>query len=163
MKSNHHRHSFPSARATPAPASRSTPATRRRVAVLEDRLLDCGGSEDYVAVIRALVRTRDPEAIRVLASLLDSTGPIAQEAIAGLLTFGERVVPAMRQCIDSLDYDMIRHGHFVLASLGDQASKEWLRHDNTERIEALFERLGWHDIEWDTPVGNETDAAPRVA
>jgi hypothetical protein len=41
--------------------------------------------------------------------------------MAGLLTFGEAVVPAMRECIDSLDYDMIRHGHEVLARLGERA------------------------------------------
>lgn len=41
-----------------------------------ERLLDrCVGSEEYVAVIRALVATRDVAAVDVLASLLDSTGP----------------------------------------------------------------------------------------
>jgi hypothetical protein len=137
------------------------------VAALEDRLLDCGGSEDYVAVIRALVATRDPAAIRVLASLLDSTGPIAQQAIAGLLTFGEAVIPAMRECVDSLDYDMIRHGHFVLATLGDEASRQWLHDDDVERVEAYLERMGFSefsdDVDSDDPIANETDEPTEVA
>src|SRR3974390_3006593 len=85
-----------------------------KVAVLTRRLRRCVGSDDYVAVLRALVATPAPAAIPVLASLLDSTGPIAEHSIAGLLTFREPAVPAMRECVDSLDYDMIRHGHRVL-------------------------------------------------
>ena len=103
----------------------------------------CIGSEDYGTVIRALVATGDPAAIRVLASLLDSVGAIAEEAIAGLLTFGDAAIPAMRECTDSLDYDMIRHGHQVLATLGDAASVQWLRDDLAERIAAYRERLGF--------------------
>jgi hypothetical protein len=97
------------------------------VTALEDRLQDCVGSKGYVTVIRALVATGDPAAIRVLASLLDSVGPIAEEAIAGLLRFGDPVIPAMRECVDSSDCDMIQHGHHVLAALGDEGSKQWLR------------------------------------
>ncbi len=133
------------------------------VAALEDRLLGCRGSEDYVAVIRALVATREPAAIRVLGSLLDSLGPIADESIAGLLTFGEAVIPAMRECVDSLDYDMIRHGHRVLAALGDAASKRWLREDEAERIDAYLERMGFSDLECDAPIANETDGSSEVA
>jgi hypothetical protein len=117
------------------------------VGALEDRLQDCVGSEDYVAVIRALVATRDPEAIGVLASMLDSVGPIAEECIAGLLAFGEAAVPAMRECVDSLDYDMIRHGHCVLAQLGDEASQQWLRDDVRERIAAYLDRKGLSPFE----------------
>jgi hypothetical protein len=156
-----------------------TASTGSSVAALEDRLLDCIGSEDYVAVIRALVATRDPAAIPVLASLLDSIGPIAEESMAGLLTFGEAVVPAMRECVDSLDYDMIRHGHHVLAALGDAASKQWLRDDRAERIAAYRERVGIPNLAQDAPTGrlagstparspfesvaNETDPPSRVA
>jgi hypothetical protein len=115
------------------------------VAALERRLDRCIGSEDYVVVIRALVATGKPAAIRVLASLLDSTGPIAEESIAGLVTLGEtfgQVVPAMRECTDSEDYEMIRHGHRVLKALGYEESAEWLRHDDQERIAAYLERKG---------------------
>jgi hypothetical protein len=133
------------------------------ISSLEDRLLDCIGSEDYVAVIRALVATRDPAAIRVLASLLDSVGPIAEEAIAGLLTFGDAVIPAMRECTDSLDYDMIRHGHQVLATLGDTASVQWLRDDRAECIAAYRERLGFPFILLEIFGANETDEPTQVA
>jgi hypothetical protein len=138
-------------------------ASASAVSSLEDRLPGCIGSEDYVAVIRALVATGDPAAIRVLASLLDSVGPIAEEAIAGLLTFGDAVIPAMRECTDSLDYDMIRHGHQVLATLGDTTSAQWLRDDLAERIAAYRERLGFPFILLDVFGANETDKPSRVA
>jgi len=133
------------------------------VAALEGRLQDCIGSEDYVVVIRALVATGDPAAVRVLASLLDSTGPIAEESIAGLVTFGEAAIPAMRECVDSLDYEMIRHGHRVLAALGDDASKQWLREDDDERIAAYLERKGFSDVAWEALNANETDEPNEVA
>jgi len=144
-------------------SNQDSPNLSAPISSLEDRLLDCVGSEDYVAVIRALVATRDPAAIRVLASLLDSVGPIAKEAIAGLLTFGDAVIPAMRECADSLDYDMIRHGHEVLAELGDEASKQWLKDDLAERIAAYRERLGFPSVLLDIFVANETDEPTEVA
>ncbi len=123
------------------------------VATLERRLDDCVGSEDYVAVIRALVATGKRAAIRVLASLLDSTGPIAEESIAGLVTLGatfEAVETAMRECVESDDYEMIRHGHRVLAQLGHEESAQWLRDDDEERIGAYLESKGIteQEAEW---------------
>jgi len=144
-------------------SSNQDPPNVASVSSLEDCLLDCVGSEDYVAVIRALIATRDPAAIRVLASLLDSVGPIAEHAIAGLLTFGDAAIPAMRECIDSLDYDMIRHGHQVLSMLGDAASMQWLRDDRAERIAAYRERLRFPCVAWDAVIANETDKPTRVA
>lgn len=134
-----------------------------QVAELADSMLDCDGSDDYVAVIRALVATRDPAAVDVLASLLDSTGPIAEESIAGLLMFGEAAVRAMRKCIDSLDYDMIRHGHRVLAELGDEASLQWLGDDDRERVAAYLERKGFVDLDWEGPIANETAEGKEIA
>ena len=135
------------------------------VATLESQLLDCRFSDDYVEVIHALVATGDRAAIRVLASLLDSTGPIAEESIAGLITFGEAAIPAMRECTDSLDYEMIRHGHRVLAELGDEASKQWLRDDDAERILAYLERKGFSELAaWIFLLSaNETDEPNEVA
>jgi HEAT repeat protein len=133
------------------------------VANLERRLQNCRFSDDYVVVIRALVATGDRAAIRVLASLLDSTGPIAEESIAGLLAFGEAAIPAMRECVDSLDYEMIRHGHRVLAGLGDEASRQWLRDDDAERIAAYLERKGFSDLECGDRIANETDEAKGAA
>jgi HEAT repeat protein len=115
------------------------------VAALKHQLRSCRFSDDYVVVIRALVATRDPAAIRVLASLLDSTGPIAEESIAGLVTFGEAAIPAMRECVESLDYEMIRHAHRVLEALGDEDSETWICEDDEERIAAYMERKGFDD------------------
>jgi hypothetical protein len=138
-------------------------ASASLVSLLEDRLLDCVGSEDYVAVIRALAATRDPTAIHVLASLLDSVGPIAQEAIVSLLTFGDAVIPAMRGCVDSLDYDMIRHGHEVLAALGDAVSQRWLRDDLAERIAVYCEHRGISLLLAEIVIANDTDEPSEVA
>jgi hypothetical protein len=131
------------------------------VARLERRLDDCIGSEDYVVVIRALVATRKPAAVRVLASLLDSTGPIAEESIAGLVHLGEtlaNVVPAMQACTDSDDYETIRHAHRVLAALGHGSSQAWIDADDRERIEAYLERKGLTSVELAERIaGNETE------
>ncbi len=139
-------------------------ASPSSVSSLENRLPHCVGSDDYVTVIRALVATGDPAAIRVLASLLDSVGAIAEEAIAGLLTFGDAAIPAMRECTDSLDYDMIRHGHRVLAALGDAASVQWLQDDLADRIAAYRERrLGFPYVALFAEIANEIDKPARVA
>jgi hypothetical protein len=144
-------------------SSRFARSAAGTVAALRDRLDDCDGSEDYVAVIRALAATRDPAAIDVLASLLDSTGPIAEQSIVSLLTFGEAAVPAMRKCVDSLDYEMIHHGHRVLAALGNEASAEWLVEDGADRDIAYLESQGvdpeaWCDFVLETleRIANET-------
>ena len=134
------------------------------VATLKRRLRDCMSSDDYVEVIHALVATGDRAAIRVLASLLDSTGPIAEESIAGLITFGEAAIPAMRKCVDSLDYEMIRHGHRVPAALGDEVSKQWLRDDDVERMHAYLDRKGFGELAgWLFLIANETEEPNEVA
>jgi len=139
--------------------------SRSTVATLKRRLRDCISSDDYVEVIHALVATGDRAAIRVLASLLDSSGPIGEESIAGLITFGEAAIPAMRECVESLDYEMIRHGHRVLAALGDETSKQWLRDDDAERILAYLERKGFSELAaWIFLLSaNETDEPNEVA
>ena len=109
---------------------------------LTDRLADCRRSADYVDTIRALAAIRDPRAIDVLAALLDSTGTIAEASIAALLSFGDAAVPAMRRCIDSDDADIIRHGHVVLAQLGDADAARWIARDDRERSDAFLESVG---------------------
>lgn len=119
------------------------------VTALKRRLDACAYSEQYVDVIHALVATRDERAVRILAGLLDSTGPIAEESIAGLVKLAQEegfdVGPAMRTCAGSDDYEMIRHAHRVLAKLGDEASRAWLHADDAERIEAYLDELGFFD------------------
>jgi hypothetical protein len=46
-------------------------------------------------------------------------GPLGASDRAGVtpIRFGEAPILAIPECIDSLDYDMIRHGHCVLAEL----------------------------------------------
>jgi hypothetical protein len=121
------------------------------IAALERRLRRCSYSEQYVEVIRAIVATRCERAVSVLARLLDSTGPIAEESIAGLVSLakgaGLDVRPAMLRCTDSDDYEMIRHGHRVLAALGDEASRAWLRADDGERVERFLDEKGFFDAD----------------
>ena len=143
------------------------------VARLEARLDFCGGSEEYVEVIHALVATGKKGAVRVLASLLDSTGPIAEESIKGLITLatdaGLDVAPAMKKCTGSDDYEMIRHAHRVLIALGSEESREWLRADDAERIEAYLDKQGFTDEDdrvWaklEAGIANDADEEDGVA
>ncbi len=89
------------------------------------RALDrCTTSTEYVVVIRKLARTQDPDAIKILASLLDSPGPVGAAAVRGLLSFGQLAETAMRRCLArSMDEDQIRNAHRVLAALGDAYSE----------------------------------------
>ena len=48
----------------------------------------------------------------------------------------------MRRCIDSDDADMIRHGHVVLAQLGDADAARWIARDDRERSDAFLESAG---------------------
>ncbi len=59
----------------------------------------------------------------------------------------------------------------MLAKLGDELSKQWLRDDDRERIAAYLERKGldprvWWDLDRDAspgPIANETDEEDGVA
>ena len=89
-----------------------------------------------------------------------------RESIAGLLAFGAAAIPAMRECVDSLDYEMIRHGHRVLAGLGDDASQRWLREDDDERIAAYLERKGLSDdaaLPYRVLIANDPDEPKQSA
>jgi hypothetical protein len=70
-------------------------------------------------LIAQLAGTRKLAAIAVLASLLDSAGSVGDAAVHALIGFGDAVIPAMRECLDAMDEDMIRNAHRVLAALGD--------------------------------------------
>lgn len=89
------------------------------------RALDrCDTSTEYVDVIRRIERTGDPDAIAILASLLDSPGPVGAAAVRGLMSFGQLAESEMRRCLRlSMDEDQIRNAHRVLAALGDRYSK----------------------------------------
>ena len=84
----------------------------------------CNTSTEYVDVIRRIARTRDLDAIAILASLLDSPGPVGAAAVRGLISFGQFAEGEMRRCLAlSMDEDQIRNAHRVLAALGDRYSK----------------------------------------
>jgi hypothetical protein len=90
---------------------------------LADCLEDCTTSTQYIRVIRQITRTQHPDAIAILASLLDSPGPVGAAAVKGLISFGQLAEAEMRRCLDAMDEDMIRNAHRVLAALGDAYSQ----------------------------------------
>jgi hypothetical protein len=96
----------------------------RNLQKLAERLEDCTTSTALVRVIRRIVRTRDPDAIVVLASVLPTRGPAGPAAVRGLISFGQLAESEMRRTVArSLDEDAIRNAHRVLAALGDRRSK----------------------------------------
>jgi hypothetical protein len=91
---------------------------------LAESLEDCTTSTEYVRVIRRITRTQDPDAIVILASVLDTPGPVGVAAVRGLMAFGQLAMSEMRRCVATgVDEDAIRNAHRVLAALGDRASK----------------------------------------
>jgi hypothetical protein len=106
----------------------------RSVAACEARLAECEFSEDYVAVVTALVAGRKRAAVPVLAALLDSPGVVGAAAAAALVTLSavHDVVPSARWATGQDDYDAIRTRHTVLARLGHLASVRWLRLDRSD-------------------------------
>jgi hypothetical protein len=95
---------------------------------LKRALDDCTTSTEYLDVIHAITRTQDPDAIEILASLLDSPGPVGAAAVEGLISFGQLAESAMRRCVArSMDEDQIRNAHRVLAALGDGYSRRAVR------------------------------------
>jgi hypothetical protein len=93
----------------------TNPRLRRLCRKLDD---DCGGSEDYIAVIRKIVRTRDLQAIEVLAAVLDSPGPVGRAAAKGLVRFGLAAAPEMERVLrESLDGHACEHASWVLTQI----------------------------------------------
>ena len=91
---------------------------------LAESLEDCTTSTEYVRVIRRITRTQDPDAIVLLASVLDTPGPVGAAAVRGLMAFGHLAMSEMRRCVaNGVDEDAIRNAHRVLAALGDRAAK----------------------------------------
>ena len=91
---------------------------------LSRRIDDCSSNEQFVHVIRLITRTGDPDAIAVLASLLECPGEVGLEAVRGLYTFGQFAEAEMRRVVaESMEETAIRNAHRVLARLGDRYSR----------------------------------------
>jgi hypothetical protein len=98
--------------------------TNKTLARLADALEDCVTPAEHVRVIRDIARTQDPDAIAILAPLLESCGEIAAATVEALLSFGQLAEGEMRRCVaESMDEDQIRNAHRVLAGLGDAYSR----------------------------------------
>jgi hypothetical protein len=113
------------------------------VKVLRRRLDRSVSSEDCVRTVRALARTADPAAVPVLASLLECPGAVGRAAVQALLTFPRAVVePAMRECLEALEEEIVRNAYRVLAAFGDVRSRRamhavcWADFEESERIDA---------------------------
>jgi hypothetical protein len=66
------------------------PITDRRLRRLCDRLDRAFTSTELVAAVRAIARTRHPQAVEILGAILDSGGPVGRAAVKGLIGFGAR-------------------------------------------------------------------------
>ncbi|HEY2513325.1 MAG TPA: hypothetical protein VGI39_20795 [Polyangiaceae bacterium] len=118
---------------------------------LADSLEDCSTSTDLVLVIRRITRTRDPDAIAVLASVLDTPGPAGAAAVRGLISFGQLAESEMRRTVAlSMDEDAIRNAHRVLAALGNRRSKR------------AVSACCWADLEEETERQERTATKPRI-
>ncbi len=92
---------------------------------LARRLDDAAPAAALCATLRALAATRDPAAIAVIATMLDSAGVVGNAAVEALVSFGDAARPEMRRCIDTgIDEDGIRNAFRVLAALGDVAAAD---------------------------------------
>ena len=84
----------------------------------------CDGSEDYVRCIRCIAETRDVDAIRILARLLDMSGPAARAAMSALVGFGEAALPEMRRRHErSMDGAEIVHTAEVIARIARKTER----------------------------------------
>jgi HEAT repeat protein len=94
------------------------------IRTLSARLADTFDNAKLLRIIDALAETRDPAAVPVLATVLDTPGPVGRAAVQALIRFGDAAVPTMRECLEAMDEDTIRNAHRVLAALGDIVSAE---------------------------------------
>jgi hypothetical protein len=91
------------------------PITDKRLRRLCGRLEDAGTSTQIIAAVRAIARTRHPQAIEILGAILDSSGPVGRAAVKGLAAFGAAAVPEMQRILrESEDEDAIAHANKVL-------------------------------------------------
>lgn len=89
---------------------------------LADRLHDpANRSEKQLALIHQIAATGEPEAIGVLAEVMDTPGVVGRQAAYAIYAaFGQLAYePMKRLARESLDEDQIRNAYRVLAALGD--------------------------------------------
>jgi hypothetical protein len=89
---------------------------------LADRLHDpANRSERQLAVIHQIAAIGDPEAIGVLAEVMDTPGVVGRAAAYAIYAaFGQLAYGPMKRLVrESQDEDQIRNAYRVLAALGD--------------------------------------------
>jgi hypothetical protein len=79
----------------------------------------CRYRREYVRAIRSVARSRHPEAIEILAALLDRPGVVGREATHALVRFNADAAPAMWRILrESVDATAIRNARWVLGRIG---------------------------------------------
>ena len=119
---------------------------------LADRLYnDANRSERQLALIRKIAATGDPEAIGVLAGVMDTPGVIGRAAARAIhSTFGQLAYEPMKRLVEeSVDEDQIRNAYRVLAALGDAYARRAVRahcwadlEEEDRRLTVLLEDVG---------------------
>jgi hypothetical protein len=95
------------------------PVTDKRLRRLCGRFEDAGTSTELVAAVRAIARTRHPQAIEILGAILDSSGVVGAAVVTGLVGFGAAAVPEMQRILrESEDADALAHANEVLRIVG---------------------------------------------
>jgi hypothetical protein len=79
----------------------------------------CRYRREYVHAIRSVARSRHPEAIEILAALLDRPGVVGREATHALVRFNADAAPAMWRILrESVDATAVRNARWVLCRIG---------------------------------------------
>jgi hypothetical protein len=100
------------------------PITDKRLRRLCDRLDRAFTSTELVAAVRAIARTRHPQAVEILGAILDSDGPVGRAAVKGLIGFGADAAPEMRRILrESHDKDALAQASEVLRIVGPRSRR----------------------------------------
>jgi hypothetical protein len=91
------------------------PITDKRLRRLCDRLDDADTSTELIAAVRAIARTRHPQAVEILGAVLDSGGVVGATIMKALVGFGAAAAPEMRRILqESVDGNALAQANEVL-------------------------------------------------
>jgi hypothetical protein len=92
-----------------------TPIADERLRRLCHRLDTASTSTELIAAVRAIARTRHPQAVEILGAVLDSDGVVGAAIVKALVGFGAAAAPEMRRIVrESLDADALAQANKVL-------------------------------------------------
>jgi hypothetical protein len=91
-------------------------------------------STELISAVRAIARTRHPQAVEILGAVLDSDGVVGAAIVKALVGFGAAAAPEMRRILqESLDAEALAHATEVLRSVRRRARPTSPRTKNVRR------------------------------